>query len=75
MIQLLNNAQYKFIGTVKETEKTSFAVIKFAMQMAGETIEVTDVVPLIKNNDSYRLGLKADMQIMAQAFKAQVAKI
>ncbi len=76
MIQLLNNAQYKFIGTVKETEKTSFAVIKFAMQMAGETIEVTDVVPLIKNNnDSYRLGLKADMQIMAQAFKAQIAKI
>ncbi|MCO7188576.1 MULTISPECIES: hypothetical protein [unclassified Pseudoalteromonas] len=75
MIQLLNNAQYKFIGTVKETEKTSYAVIKFAMQMAGETIEVTDVVPLIKNNDSYRLGLKADMKIMAQAFKAQVAKI
>jgi hypothetical protein len=75
MVQLLNNAQYKFIGTVKETEKTSFAVIKFAMTMAGETIEVTDVVPLIKRNGSYRLGLKADMKIMARAFKAQVEKI
>jgi hypothetical protein len=44
------------------------------MNFGGETIEMTDVVPLIKRNGSFKLGLKADMQIMAQAFKAQLSK-
>lgn len=74
MIQMLSNAKYKYVGSVKESDNTSYAVIKFGMNLGGELIEMTDVVPLIKRNGSFKLGLKADMQIMAQAFKAQLNK-
>jgi hypothetical protein len=74
MIQMLSNAKYKYVGSVKESDTASYAIIKFGMNLGGETIEMTDVVPLIYRNGSFKLGLKADMQIMAQAFKAQLSK-
>ncbi|MYM58622.1 hypothetical protein GTG28_05240 [Vibrio sp. OCN044] len=75
MMKMFNSAEYKYVGSVKESDTKAYGVIKMTMYWEEEPIEMTDIVPLIMHEGKYYIGMKADFKMIANSFKSYFEKI
>ena len=72
LTQMLSGAQAKTIGHVTDGD-TVYVVAKLTFETEGESIAATDVMPLKKDGDSYKVLLKAEVTNLLRAMKKQLA--
>ena len=66
------NSQYEYIGIVRESEQRAYVVARMTMPMQGESVEVVDVIPLLKEPEGkWKIGFKGDFtQMIKSMFKS-----
>lgn len=68
---MMKNAQVKTLGHVNDGD-TVYLVSKLTLQIEGENMEVTDVLPMKKSGDEYRVLLKGDFSKLLKAVKQKL---
>jgi hypothetical protein len=68
MLDMFRSGQFKYIGSVCETDAKAYAVSKVTFTIVDAPVEMTDVIPLIKGADGkWKIGLKGDMKLFIQS--------
>jgi len=58
--KILQGADRRYIGSVKDNERI-LAIYEVTISMKGETAKVTGLLPIVKENNSYKVGIPSEL--------------